>query len=346
MLILGLVNGGDFSVFLSNYLQILYSLLYVLYFGFLYTSKREMLGNLFKKCGIFFNVMMVLNLLIVMYQIKNPGSIIGVNEYGMTISNYDPDLMSGLFLYCGTPELCLYATFIVLYDLNYYYYSKKKKYLLLGLVLLFLNMILSLFNDNKAYILFAPVFFLIWLYCISGNSKRKVKKRLMLFILGLLTVGVAVLFTNIRDYINNHFVAYIGYILNTLNGSIVADGSNERFSMIISAFARNNTYLLGEGIGKYAVTQSNLFGYRHFGQGSIGTLLYICGLWTVLLILRFYYNIFFRNLKTDDRFAVALILFMVIFEMIYNQCLYVPILAFEICLIIYMLVTLYNKEMI
>lgn len=286
----------SFSLLRKNLFALSYVFLYYLYITFLckknWTFVRNKMINLFWV----FNLYFVINIFVLIIQIKTPGVMAG---YSTKVNPLKLDLISGLFGYSGTHQLCIYSCFIILYNLCYFrYYAKKyKKLLAFYTAFLFVfSCVVSMFNDNKMFYLLIVVFLGLY-YLVEFWDARSVNSQYVslfkIVVIIIILVALGVILYNTNSSIKHMFDSNIGDMMFKLrrtldNKNIFIAGSAERIYMLIYAFTKFDAVFFGYGLASYTFYDAEALGFKHFGQADLGTMLCLGGLWFTILCVAFY----------------------------------------------------------
>lgn len=328
--ILGLLLGDSFvfSNALSNFLMLLYPIIYTYYIVFLCKNRPHIIDNLLDNCFWIFNVTMIVNIIVLLMQIFVPYSVNAVIADSNEIGFYE-DTISGLFRYASTHVVCLFTIFIILYDISYIRRIQKKGVRILIWVLVALMSLISFFiaanSDNKAFFLLLPL--LVFVFWFSG--KMSVTSRFLKVASFFLIVPIAIMllynFNNgIRTLIDDNYLKTFNLIMNARNLGASANGSNERIAILSFALSRVSTWITGTGFGSSYIYSSGYLGFNHFGQADFGSVLILGGVWYTVLLMAYYMKSFIliigQQSKMNRRilkFSIFVILFC---TAVYTQC--------------------------
>lgn len=283
------------SVFKDNLLMLLYPLLYAYYITCVCVSNPKVINNLIIKGAGVFNLTMVINVIVMLVQIFRPYSIMATPT--SAIIEYYPDLISGLFPYASTHAVCVFATFVFLYNYSYARRFHGRKRILLhtyNIVLLALQAYISLHNDNKAFFLIFPIFFFVyWQSDPSTSFNSKLTRLIVIFCAAVPLAAILYMASDsFAAFVDNNFLKLITYSIKSYSMGASRVGSGERIAIIGDALGRGSTYLLGDGFAKAFVYTSGYRGYVHFGQADLSTFLVLGGIWFTLAALALYCKIF------------------------------------------------------
>lgn len=322
---------GDKFIFLnarSNFLMMVYPLIYTYYIVFICKNRSEFLDRIIEKSFWIFNITMIVNIIVLLIQIFIPNSIIAVVEDAYVIDFYE-DTVSGLFEYASTHVVSLFTIFIILYDLSY---VKSLKYKILRtfiwilvIALTTISLFIATYNDNKAFFLFLPL--AIVMFWLSG--KMDFSRRILKIICFSLAIPLALFamynsMDGFKQFIDDNFTRTFNLINSSVRLGSSASGSNERIAILGFALSRPSTWLTGTGFGSAMFYEDNYMRFHHFGQADLGSLLILGGIWFTILLTAFYMKSFISIIgetKGKGSIALKLAVFIILLStMIYTQC--------------------------
>lgn len=289
-LLLGVKPGTAIYNFAIMYMP----LVMTVYFALMVRLNRNTFREAAKSLFPFFNIYLVLNLIIVQLQCRlhilvalNPGTA------DTTAATYWWDASSGLFEFFGTQSLCLYTIFVILYDIWYRerVCSDKKKgnLTILIVALIITSLFTALQNDNKAFFIMSPVAILVWFFTTVYKSKsRKTRLEILLGCIIICVVSLSIALSPLGGGILENIFNEIMLALSSLNNSTLVQGSMERIAIIPYAFTMPSTWGLGTGVGLNSFHNEGYLGFAHFGQTSMGSILVVCGIWFTILLCIIY----------------------------------------------------------
>lgn len=328
--VLGLLLSDSFvfSNAQSNFLMLLYPVVYTYYIVFLCKNRPYIIDGFLEKGFWLFNITMIVNIVVLLVQIFVPYSVNAVNADSNVIGYYE-DTISGLFRYASTHVVCLFTIFIILYDISYVKRIQKRAIRTLIWILVAVMTLISFFiaanSDNKAFFLLLPLsVFTFWL---SGNMSAT--SRLLKVVSFLLIVPVAImLLYNFNDsarvFIEKNFLKTFNLIVSARNLGTTANGSNERIAILLFALSKASTWITGTGFGSSFIYSSGYLGFNHFGQADFGAVLILGGVWFTALLLAFYMRSFILVIGQQNnkkRNILKISIFVILFcTAVYTQC--------------------------
>lgn len=239
------------------------------------------------------------------------------------------DSISGLFGKYGTPAMSLYISSVIVYDYMVYRYKKRKRSKRHMFIIGVSYLILSLFNDNKAFYLVLAVFILCALILI--NYENAVKKKtlqcyvkffgkigivFLIVVLGLVILGRISIIKKYYDQIK--YIVNLGWRSTNLVG---AEGSSERFGMISYALSNRDIIKNGYGIGWLQWKEEFGLGFAHFGISDIGVFLLLGGAIFLIVFIAFLcssLNVLFKS-KLMMFFFVVLMLVLGVYTQLFTE---------------------------
>ena len=327
--------GFNLNIAKSNFLILLYPLFYTYYLYDLNCRKPYYLKNIIERNRKTFNIILLINVLFVFFQ-STKHILLPTMEY--VAIDFDKDVASGLFYYGGTHCLCMFNIFIILLNMSYIKkenrFQKKILCIIVTILMIALSIWMSSLNDNKVFLIFLPLFiFARMLFKLSEKRRNRIilffRKHLIMIV--SIIVIVIIVYYNISSFkiiLDEYLFKTIDVIMNTTNNSIAVNGSNERIGMITYSLTHPETWFLGIGIGKINFYTRGLLGFNHFGISSLGALLILGGLLFTALIYYFYIKVIYNSLLAKTSFKKYLVVLLILFISMYNQCLFIPTLMF------------------
>lgn len=239
------------------------------------------------------NLMWIINLFVLGLQVAGTGFMIKASW--MAANSFYADNCTGLFGGSSTHVVMLFTIFITIYNLefgiNRFSIGWKRKaffaYIFgtLGLMLLF-----STLNDNTAMFVFVPIF-LIWYYLhklkiVDTAFFNKIFDVLKYVVLVILPLFILQFIPGVSDFINTTVMDKINGVINfeDTNGF----GSVERLAIASDALNRGFGWKLGQGLGAWNIMGGRYAGFLHFGLSSVGSVIYLMGIWGYLIITVLY----------------------------------------------------------
>lgn len=312
----------------SNFLMLLYPVVYTYYIVFICRNRPYIIDGFLKRGFWLFNITMIVNIVVLLMQIFIPYSVNAVVPDSNEIWYYE-DTISGLFRYASTHVVCLFTIFIILYDISYIKRIKKRTIRVLIWIFVAMLTLISFFiaanSDNKAFFLLMPLS--IFTYWISENMSVESKLLKVIFLILLLPVIIMLMYffnNNARLFIDEYFLNTFNLIIKSRNLGTVANGSGERISIIVFALSMLSTWFTGTGFGSSYLYSSGYLGFNHFGQADFGAVLILGGVWFTALILAFYmksFRVIISRPNNKNRIILNASVFIILFcTALYTQC--------------------------
>lgn len=333
-----LLLGGTSVNIKSNIAILLYPILSVIFIGyFIENYPKEFLGMM-RKGFYLINGYYLLNVIVLLIQLQGTGFMVGRNAAGTTNPMYE-DLIAGLLGYSGTHQLSLFLVFVVLYNLSYWKYVVRKSRKPILLIYILLSIVfgcyVSIENYNQAFFFVLPISIILYIFSIriSANGiKSSYKIILKTIALAIATILVIVILYNqnaaVQGFIDDNILDKLDMASNAMDMGLSANGSDERFAIILYGLNNYDGWYLGRGFGNYFIYSAGALGFRHFGQGSIGTLICLGGIWFVWAWLLLNTFILTKSIfKRINILGFILILIYYIFLGVYCQVAYDNIVA-------------------
>lgn len=306
----------------STFLMLLYPMLYFYYVAYLCLNEPSLIDEILDKAFWLFNLTILVNMAVLCMQILRPNFIVAKADY--TIS-FSPDTVSGLFVYGGTHELCLFSIFILLYNYTAAQQlekKKKKKLVNYTIALSILLGAISMCNDNKMYFVILPLAVIVYMVCCVKFERRKIRSaiRILVVLAGIIFGGYLVIpsiksqINQVIDLVHKSTVAFMT--------PTVALGGNERTAIISYALRQRSTWLFGMGFGSATLYEEGFCGFAHFGLSDFGSILLLGGI-CFYAVLHFAYvrmqKWMIHETVVQRRTTIALSLFLICVE-IYTVC--------------------------
>lgn len=273
------------------------------------------------------NLMWIVNLFVLGMQVAGTGFMIKASW--MAANSFYVDNCTGLFGGSSTHVVMLFTIFITIYNLefgiNRFSVGWKRKafftYIFgtLGLMLLF-----STLNDNTAMFVFVPIF-LVWYYLhklkiVDTAFFYKIFDILKYVVLAILLLFILQFIPGVSDFINTTVMDKINGVINfeDTNGL----GSVERLAIASDALNRGFGWKLGQGLGAWNIMGGRYAGFLHFGLSSVGSFIYLMGIWGYLIITVLY--AYFMSHMHSESVKLS---FIITFAMVNLLCFYTMFLT-------------------
>lgn len=317
------IFSGNLNILYNNMLAVLPTTLVLIYIAFICKFKKKFVINFLKKQKFFFNGYMVINIPVLLLQLKGYYFLAGRHPESIT-NFYVDDLTSGLFGYNGTGLLTMYFGFLIVYNISLYKNNeikRKKMFFIYNIILTTFIMYVATRSDNKALFIIVPMLLIIYYIEDRMNKDMSSKKKLLhllsyvfkvaaivtIFIFIVVPImGLGEIFQDIFQKIQT------GWLLSNS-----AHGSAERLGMIAYALNNKSIRWFGAGIAKYDWQEPYAFHFVHFGISDFGAFLCLGGVIYISLVCVFLISIYKQLIK--DKTSIIMLLFGSIIILLYTQ---------------------------
>lgn len=326
-IVLNVIYMGTGTYLSYNLIQIVRPIVILCGIFYISQEKNDIVYNFLSGNFGLLNLMWVVNLFVLGLQVAGTGFMIKASW--MAANSFYADNCTGLFGGSSTHVVMLFTIFITIYNLefgiNRFRAEWKKKIFCvyvfgtLGLMLLF-----STLNDNTAMFIFVPIF-LIWYYLhklriVDATLFYKIFDVLKYVFLAILLLFVLQFIPGVSDFINTTVMNKIDGVINFENTNGL--GSVERLAIASDALNRGFGWKLGQGLGAWNIMGGRYAGFLHFGLSSVGSFIYLMGIWGYLIIT-ILYAYFMSHMRSDG----AKLSFIVTFTMVNLLCFYTMFLT-------------------
>lgn len=326
-IVLNVIYMGTGTYLSYNLIQIVRPIVILCGIFYISQEKNHIVYNFLSGNFGLLNLMWVVNLFVLGLQVAGTGFMIKASW--MAANSFYADNCTGLFGGSSTHVVMLFTIFITIYNLefgiNRFRAEWKKKIFCvyvfgtLGLMLLF-----STLNDNTAMFIFVPIF-LIWYYLhklriVDATLFYKIFDVLKYVFLAILLLFVLQFIPEVSDFINTTVMNKIDGVINFENTNGL--GSVERLAIASDALNRGFGWKLGQGLGAWNIMGGRYAGFLHFGLSSVGSFIYLMGIWGYLIIT-ILYAYFMSHMRSDG----AKLSFIVTFTMVNLLCFYTMFLT-------------------
>ena len=326
-IVLNVIYMGTGTYLSYNLIQIVRPIVILCGIFYISQEKNDIVSNFLSGDFGLLNLMWVVNLFVLGLQVAGTGFMIKASW--MAANSFYADNCTGLFGGSSTHVVMLFTIFITIYNLefgiNRFRAEWKKKIFCvyvfgtLGLMLLF-----STLNDNTAMFIFVPIF-LIWYYLhklriVDATLFYKIFDVLKYVFLAILLLFVLQFIPGVSDFINTTVMNKIDGVINFENTNGL--GSVERLAIASDALNRGFGWKLGQGLGAWNIMGGRYAGFLHFGLSSVGSFIYLMGIWGYLIIT-ILYAYFMSHMRSDG----AKLSFIVTFTMVNLLCFYTMFLT-------------------
>lgn len=326
-IVLNVIYMGTGTYLSYNLIQIVRPIVILCGIFYISQEKNDIVYDFLSGNFGLLNLMWVVNLFVLGLQVAGTGFMIKASW--MAANSFYADNCTGLFGGSSTHVVMLFTIFITIYNLefgiNRFRAEWKKKIFCvyvfgtLGLMLLF-----STLNDNTAMFIFVPIF-LIWYYLhklriVDATLFYKIFDVLKYVFLAILLLFVLQFIPGVSDFINTTVMNKIDGVINFENTNGL--GSVERLAIASDALNRGFGWKLGQGLGAWNIMGGRYAGFLHFGLSSVGSFIYLMGIWGYLIIT-ILYAYFMSHMRSDG----AKLSFIVTFTMVNLLCFYTMFLT-------------------
>lgn len=301
-------QGQDFAILVTNLARLFQVLVYLFFFAYLLRDCSEYFYYLFNKAVTLFNVLLLVNMAVMLFQYFVPGAIVAASTDGMVLSR--EDAMCGLFGQGSTHAIALYTVFVVLYNSYQNDSGKKTIPVVYNLFLIIASLAISLLNDNKALLFFLPAGLFIYhlLRAVARKESMVLKVLLVIPICILLLVVAYQVVPAFKSFFDSSIVYSIEIAVRAFDINSYVNGSDERFQIIPYAFSLSSTLLLGEGFGAADLYEAGYHGFIHFGQSDFGSISILGGIWTYIFFVLVYTFGSSTRLKSNNHKSLCMVL--------------------------------------
>lgn len=348
IIILSIINSGDFTNVLNNLRSMGYSLASLIIIAIAIARNDIMFYNIFKRRIKWLNIMLIINTIVVAIQARGTGFLI--KPSWLEQNPYYDDQVAGLFGFNATNQLGMYTVFVMLLNFSYIKFSfmtniKKKIFLVYTIIIMIIMAVLSKYNDNAGFYIVTAMFIGIYLFFDMTSLTEKIYKKIQkLFSYIIISVIGVIAFFNIPatkavldKFLRNRVEAMLHF------NEVGMTGSNERFYQVQYGLSHKFGWFLGEGFGTAKMVQANGHGFLHFGISSMGAYIILAGIWFFILYTLLYSKLLYGivNEKKYSNmimyFAVfAIILFFSVYLPVYNDARSVILIGFYAVVFRYM----------
>lgn len=213
------------------------------------------------------------------YFLMNRKAIVSVNN----MSYFDQ--LTGFLGINGTTRWDIWSVAIIILNFYVAYKRNDDRIIKYNIIFFFVNIIISMINVARAFLIIAPLTILIYLFLIRKVRLTKRMKQIIA-VFGVLIVGLAVysmspLVNNyINDLISDKFAIYLS---GDINHMITANDDR----VVATYYAVENGGIFGIGIGVVPMHSTNAQ-VKYLGLNSASAYIYMIGvagylLWTLCL---------------------------------------------------------------
>lgn len=298
---------------------------YALYIAMLKANRSTLLD--FKKTTwiVFFNVVYVINCLIMLMQVLFPYSFMAAAPATGQIPFYD-DLVSGLFMYASTHAVALFSCFVLLIDMNRIRNADGELQIPIFCcaVFVFVSALgMAALNDNKALFALMPIVLLLfYTESLSSVIFEKVAKSLTFLVaLLLFIISLCAINSSFALFINDNVLSLFDLVKSSSSLGTGAVGSGERIAIIQYSFDMPSSWFFGIGLGAATFHEGYFCGFTHFGQADFGSLTILLGIWFLVVLISIYVLCVSCECRGRRLYVLLLSLWaLALIAAIYTQC--------------------------
>lgn len=292
-IVLNIIYMGTDAYLSYNLIQIIRPIVILCGVFYISQEKNNIMYDFLTRNFRLLNLMWIVNLFVLGLQVAGTGFMIKTSW--MAANSLYADNCTGLFGGSSTHVVMLFTIFITIYNLKigikrFMSEWKRKAFYVyifgtLGLMLLF-----STLNDNTAMFVFTPLFLMCYylhkLKIVDTSIFNKILNVLKYIILAFFLLIILQLIPGVSDFINTTVMDKINGVINfeDTNGL----GSVERLAIASDALNRGFGWKLGQGLGAWNIMGGRYAGFLHFGLSSVGSFIYLMGIWGYLIITAVY----------------------------------------------------------
>lgn len=323
-IVANIIYMGTGVYFSYNLIQIIRPIIILCGIYYISLEKNDIVYDFLYKNFKLLNLMWIINLFVLGLQVAGTGFMIKVSW--MAVNSFYEDNCTGLFGGSATHVVMLFTIFITIYNLEFgigqiYKQWKKKAFLVYVFGTLALMLFFSTMNDNTAMFIFVPIF-LGWYYLHKQKVTdislfNKIINVLKYVILAVVLLILLQFVPGISDFVNTIVLEKMNGVFNfqETNGL----GSVERLAIASDALNRGFGWRLGLGLGAWNIMGGKYAGFLHFGLSSVGSVIYLMGIWGYAVIT-IVYSYFLSHMRSNnERISLAMTFVMVNFLCIYTM---------------------------
>lgn len=294
-----MIYGGNNSNTLSNIRSMGYSLFSLYILAIVINRNDVLVFEMLKKRICFFNIVLILNTIVVALQAKGTGFMI--KSSWLQQNPYYDDQVAGLFGFNATSQLGMYTVFVALLNLAYCKCDMKragKKLIILMYTFFMVGImaVLSKYNDNAGYYIVLVMYLGLYLaFDVLFMTKKadikfaKVGGYVLLMIIALIAfLNIPATKAVLDKYLRNRIEVMIHFQSSGMTGS------NERLYQVQYGLSQLEGWIVGKGFGTAKLIQADAYGFLHFGISSMGGYIILLGIWFFLLYTLMYSTILTR----------------------------------------------------
>ena len=250
-----LLLGGTLDNVRSNIIMLTYPIACIMFLEHFCRRYSDDVIRYFKKGFWIVNGYFLINAVVLLIQLQGTGFMIGINASGTVNPMYE-DLIAGLLGYSGTHQLSLFMTFVILYNMAYWKYEvsdlNKTPLLIYLIACIIFCCYISIENYNQAFFFVLPIGIALFILS-SGLDVNKLTvpwntifKYLLLGV--ILFLFIVFLYNSneaVRVFIDDNLFDKMDMASSAMEMGLAANGSDERFAMILYGLDNLNGWELG-----------------------------------------------------------------------------------------------------
>lgn len=300
-----IIHMGTGSYFSYNLIQMIRPIIILCGIYYISLEDDNIVYDFFCQNFKLLNLMWVINLFVLGLQVAGTGFMIKASW--MAANSFYEDNCTGLFGGSSTHVVMLFTIFITIYNLEFGVKQIKtawgeKLFICYIFGTLALMLLFSTMNDNTAMFIFVPAF-LVWYYLhklkITNTTLfNKIVDVLKYVLLGITLLIILQFVPGVSEFINTTVVDKINGVINFQDTNGL--GSVERLAIASDALNRGFGWKLGQGIGAWNIMGGGKYaGFLHFGLSSVGSFIYLMGIWGYIIIT-IVYAYFLSHMSKDN----------------------------------------------
>lgn len=314
-IVLNIICMGTGTYLSYNLIQIVRPIVILCGVFYISQEKNNILYNFLTRNFKLLNLMWVVNLFILGLQVAGTGFMIKASW--MAANSFYEDNCTGLFGGSSTHVVMLFTIFITIYNLElgvkkFSIGWKKKIFYIYVFGTLGLMFLFSTLNDNTAMFIFIPIF-LIWYYLRKLKIANRPLFNKIFDVFKYIFLAVILLFIlqfvpGVLEFINTTVMDKMDGVINfeDTNGL----GSVERLAIASDALNHSFGWKWGQGLGAWNIMGGTYAGFLHFGLSSVGSFIYLLGIWGYLIItiIYAYFMSHMRNVGKKLSFIITFVI--------------------------------------
>lgn len=290
------IAGHKYSEVFSNVRSMGYSLFSLFIISIVVNRNDIMIFEMLKRRICFFNIVLIINTIVVAIQAKGTGFMI--KSSWLAQNPYYDDQVAGLFGFNATSQLGMYTIFVALLNVAYSKCEiknkqKKKLFLIYTLILIGVMAVLSKYNDNAGYyivlLMYTGLYLAFDTFYLTPRADKKMLKIVGYVMLAVLALVFFLNFPATKAVLDKYLRNRIEVMLHFQSAGMT--GSNERLYQVQYGLSQLKCWLFGMGFGTAKLIQADAYGFLHFGICSMGGYIILLGVWFFILYTLVYSKI-------------------------------------------------------